>query len=454
MMEMIQGNNTEKSGQFLKEFCLFHLAPFIIICVHIFLKPWTGDESFHLHNAYLIGLGLKPYTDFFIGGFPPLWYVFSPIAFFGSFSAKIAFSKAIQCLVFGLSLSSLAYSFPSLGKWRSWAMILFFLMTSAYVDHLDLRPEYIAIPFAVLATGIIIRNDALNARMAVIMGILCAAHVFFTPRVYPIILVTGLVLLIRPASVRIKSTFIISGLITAMMILLALNLKDILFFIFGMQKSRPSLPFGKLFYNTFFLYGALTFLSISMILQAVFFRREGWIMLCLNLLLIGSWLMEKAPYPAQSTLFILLVNFMYAFDVFTKLIKSGYFRTLILTGFAGLVLLVVWKRNIYKRDNYFEKADFFEKKLADCAGKTFFGTNASIIYPGKEDRVHPIFIRDYSYFGSYYKDFMEHQIANTIEHNKGKNIKYFSDSPPCYIDKEIATVMQKHFPQLTIPGAE
>jgi hypothetical protein len=436
--------------QWNRSFIVHHLIPFVLLCLHIFLKPWGADEPLHLHSSYQVGMGMKPYRDFFAHLFPLTWYIGSPIALFNGFVSKIAFSKALQSLFIIASLASLSYVFPEYGRWRTWAFCLILLLFAPFGgEYLQVRPEFFAIPFAILASGILLRKPEIGTPMAVLLGFLCGSHLLLTLRVYSVVAFFGLAMLLMRYPPRIKLALLVSGILTFSVLSGFFGIRDMLFFIFEIQMQRPPIEFANLHYDSVGLRMFVAFLAFSVILQIARFKDGGWVALALNCFLAIMWIVEKRPYQATSLHFMFFHNFVFIFDTLMRWVRAAALRDAALVSLTVLTLFGTVKRNIYRNPNYFAKADLFERKIAACEGKAFFGTVASsLLYPGREERLHPIFVEDYSYFGDLWVDVLEGRMESVIEHNKGKGVRYFSERSPCYIDTKVYDFIMPYFPKV------
>jgi hypothetical protein len=429
------------------KFFWLHFLPFALLAVHMFLKPWAADEPEHMHYAYLVGLGLRPYIDFFQNHLPLFWYLLSPIAVFSGFAAKILFTKVVQIIILSLTLLSLAQLLPKCRELSSWWLSITLLLMSPFVDYLDLRPEFIAIPFVAQVTALMLTRKKPGMNLSLLLGILCGILVFFTPRVYPFILFIGLYMLLTSIPLRIKLTFVSAGLISTAIFLMAFDPKDMLFFSFTINRGVEELPFAKLHYNKIALSLFIGIMMLCTIDQLINFRSRGWLPFSMNLVLCLLWSTEKAPYMVQSTLFIFISNVIYLLIVFVEIDLKKEYKIIALGCLSILVAIATYKRNVYRKYSLFEKADFYTQRLRACDGYTYQARSiVGLLHPYNEAYIHPIFIRDYSYFGyfnSTYHD--DSRMRKILKHNEGRHIQYIGRIPPCYMDESVSRSLHYWF---------
>lgn len=432
---------------------LFFALPLGLFAIHLCMMRMSGDDTEHLHASYQVGIGLKPFADFFEHHMPLLWYVFSPVAWVSGYIARIVVFKSIQTLFVALTMFILYRRLPNGRHWGPWAFCLFFLFLSQFTEYLDFRPEFIALPFVVATTCYLIGEPTLDVRSASLFGVASAFMIFATPRVYPFILFLGVALLISPGSVRSKVVATLGGLATALALLLFFGPRDILFFVFELSKDAQPTPFGKLDYDPVLQKILWVFIPASMILQLWESDRRSLTLLLLNSVLIFMWFQEPSPYPNQSTLFPMAMNFVYVFDFLMRKVESDAARALSAGLFSMLVAVAVWKRDIYK-DGFFSRASFYEARLAECEGRTFQANRTAwVLYPGFEYKVHPIFIRDYTYFGYFAFVVLEGKMGSVFKHNEGRGIRYVSDVPPCYVEPTVGAFLKSEFMKVGIEMA-
>ncbi len=428
-------------------FFWLHFLPFALLAVHMFLKPWAADEPEHMHYAYLVGLGLRPYVDFFQNHLPLFWYLLSPIALFSTFTAKILFTKVLQISILALVMMTLTRLLPQCRGLSSWWLSIGLLFMAPFVDYLDLRPEFIAIPFVAMVTAVLLTRREPGMRLSVLLGLLCGIFLFFTPRVYPFILYIGLFMLLSSIPMRVKLAFVSAGLLSTAVFLAAFDPKDVLFFSFTINAGVEEMPFHKLYYNKIALRMFLGLTMLCAIHQLFNFRRRGWLPLSLILILGVLWWTEKAPYMAQSTLFIFITNLIYALIVFVEIDVKKPFKILALGSLMFCIAIATYKRNIYRKYSLFEKADFYTERLRACDGYTYQARSiVGLLHPYNEAYIHPIFIRDFSYFGyfnSTYHD--ESRMRKILKHNEGRRIQYIGSVLPCYMDESVSRSLHYWF---------
>jgi hypothetical protein len=430
---------------------MLHVIPFILLSIHVFFKSMGGDEPEHFHYGYLVGSGMKPYRDFMQHHMPLTWYVLSPIVLFPTFTAKIVFTKVLSLSVLAASMIILARTFRGVSRCTTWAFCLFFLMISPFQDYLDIRPEFFCIPFVLAVVGLIIRPTAgMGVLAAAGWGTIAALHLFLTPRVYPAILFLGIVIWLRPLPFRVKLYFLGAGAATLLGLTAIFGLRDILFFVFGMSKFMVHMPRAALRYTPETKIFLSTLLPGCMVLQLWGWKPERLLLFAMNAVSLLLMFLELNPYP-YSTLFILLVDLAFLLDWLSSNLRTPMLRQALFGLVACFTLVVVWKKNIYgKQVNLFARAALYEEKLASCKPGSFQGMVV-------ENRKHPIFIHDYTYFGSIlYNDEVRHtanpdsmaaaKIQKVLRHTAGRGIRYVGDLPPCYVDPRVGRILQRALP--------
>jgi len=433
---------------------LLHAAPFLLLSAHVFLKTTGGDEPEHLHFAYLVGSGMKPYRDFMQHHMPLLWYVLAPIAFIPGFVAKVVFSKLVELGVLAVSLRLLALAFRDRTRWTTWAFCLFFLFLAPYNDFIDIRPELICFPFVVAVAAFLLRAPVPGMREAVLWGVLCGVHLLLTPRVYPHILLLTLALLLRPLPARVKGGFVLSGALSALAVFAYFGPQDILFFVFQLNADTVSLPLSKLRYPRETALFLLTFIPACALLQLWRLRPAYLLLFALNIVSAGLWCMESNPYP-YSTSFILLVDLVFLIDWVQRHLRSRTVRLAIFGALASVTVLLTYRKNIYRKQfNLFARAGLYEARLEACAGGSFQNM-------GVDNRNHPIFIRDYTYFAFImFPDEIRNtpdpdavaaaKIDKVLRHTAGRGIRYVGDRPPCYVEPRVGRILQRALPNAHI----
>jgi len=434
---------------------LLHVIPFILLAIHVFFKSMGGLEPEHFHYGYLVGSGMKPYLDFMQHHLPLTWYFLSPIVLFPTFTAKIAFTKVLSLAVIAASLLILSRIFRGVTRGTTWAFCLMFLIISPYQDYLEIRPEFFCIPFVLAVAGLILRPAVgMGVLTAAGWGALAALHLYLTPRVYPAILFLGIVMLLRPLPLRVKLCFVGAGAVTLLGFTAFFGLRDILFFVFDMSKFMVPMPKSALGYapeTKVYLY---VILSGCMVLQLWGRKTERLLLFAMNGVSLLLMTLELNPFP-YSTTFILLADLVFMLDWLSTNFRAPRLRQALFGLVASLSLLVVWKRNNYgKQVNLFARSGLYEAKLAACRQGSFQGMVV-------ENRIHPIFIHDHTYFGSIlYNDEVRHtsnpdsmaaaKIARVMAYNDGRGIRYVGDRPPCYVEPRVGRILQRALPNAHI----
>jgi hypothetical protein len=181
--------------------------------------------------------------------------------------------------------------------------------------------------------------------------------------------------------------------------------------------------------------------------QLINFRSRGWLPFSMNLVLCLLWSTEKAPYMVQSTLFIFISNVIYLLIVFVEIDLKKEYKIIALGCLSILVAIATYKRNVYRKYSLFEKADFYTQRLRACDGYTYQARSiVGLLHPYNEAYIHPIFIRDYSYFGyfnSTYHD--DSRMRKILKHNEGRHIQYIGRIPPCYMDESVSRSLHYWF---------
>jgi hypothetical protein len=422
--------------------------------VHVFLKTMGGDEPEHMHFAYLVGSGMKPYRDFMQHHMPLIWYVFAPIAVIPGFVAKVVFTKLLELAVLALSLRLLAVAFRDHARWTTWAFCLFFLFLAPYNDFIEIRPELLGFPFVIATAVFLLRAPVPGMREAVAWGVLCGLHLLLTPRVYPHILMLSLAMLLRPIPPRVKGGFVLSGALAALALFAYFGPMDILFFVFQLNADTIALPLSKLRYPRETAVFLLAFIPACAALQLWRLRPAYLLLFALNAVSAGLWSMERNPYP-YSTLLILLVDLVFLIDWIHHNLRSRTVRLALFGSLAAASLLLTYRRNGYrKQNNFFARAGRYEARLQACAGGSFQNM-------GVENRQHPIFIPDYTYFAFImFPDEIRNtpdpdsvaaaKIQKVLRHTAGRGIRYVSDLPPCYVDPRVGRILQRALPGVGI----
>jgi len=129
-----------------------------IVALALFIGHWQAiydfDEIEHIHAAWLVGTGSKPYIDFFEHHHPTLWYLIAPITLlFNDPSSLIYFIRVISIggmLVFALIFERLArLIFPdSSSKWIALLVISLFMFNNNFVN---IRPDPIMTLFLLIS---------------------------------------------------------------------------------------------------------------------------------------------------------------------------------------------------------------------------------------------------------------------------------------------------------------
>jgi len=372
-----------------------------------------------------------------------VWYVFSPIAMFHGVLYKAIFYKTVQSIFLGLDIFILSRVFYEHRKWASWAMFIFVFASAPFVDYFDLRPEFLGTPFVILVTAFVIRAPKLGQKALIILGCLCAVNLFITPRLYPFILMAGLMVILSRNAMREKLIFVISGSIIAVLMILYFNLSDVYFFVFKVTRSIKPIPFSKLHYSSRFLQGMMLFLPVCIFLQLYGFRRGGIRIFVLNMLLLVLWFFEKLPYPAQSTVFIILMNFIFIFDYLLSRYKSEFIRSVAFGSLIFAICMLTYKFKIYKKFNVFDAVPYYESLITKCEGSTVQTKSIMLMMrppaPGK--LYHPLFVKDYTYFGHFQDDMFVDDLNEIMAYNQSKSIKYLEDQLPCLIDSGVAHIL-------------
>ena len=167
---------------------------------------------------------------------------------------------------------------------------------------------------------------------------------------------------------------------------------------------------------------------------------------------MSLWMMEKLPYPSQSTLIILLVNFIYSLNVFLTIFRETSLRLFFFGLLVAAVVYLTYHFNIYKRINFFKMENTYVSMLKNCEGKTVQSWSiGAIIRPLAPGALfHPLFIKDYTYFGYFQDHLLLDNFEEIVAHRKQEPMNYIESIEPCFIDTHVAAILTKEIPGLQL----
>ncbi|MEZ4653332.1 MAG: hypothetical protein R3E12_06955 [Candidatus Eisenbacteria bacterium] len=189
-----------------------------------FLQPMNPDEMEHLHSTYLILQGLRPYEDFWQNHAPMLWLLFAPVMRVWPEGASICYVARslawIGSLLLFLLVVRLALDLrpDAVSRSRTIAIAAAGYWIMAIPAELTIfRPDALMILGCLLAMWIAVRaervaEDPSRLRLWLWCGVLLAAGLSFSTKVFPVVLAAPLAIAIRPGGLgeKIRSILVYS----------------------------------------------------------------------------------------------------------------------------------------------------------------------------------------------------------------------------------------------------
>ena len=392
-----------------------------------FVKSLNGDEVEHLHFAYLVGSGQTPYIDFFQHHLPLIWYLFSFIFYVPTFLGKIIISKIIISAIWTFTV----YLLDTFSNNRySLAFTLLIVLIHPWYDYLQIRPEVILAPLLIYFVNLFQKPGSLKPSW--LLAIVIVFSLYLTPRFYLILFLLGIYLII---SVKYNKSLklLLKTFLFFLLSLLFFDTSDILFFVFDLTKNMTC--------NYLILSDPL-FIPVIISSFVAFFiclYKRDFILAVLVVVLMLQLTLEKAPFIAQATLYLVLTSFfIFSKYINFKRVKAVFTIVLLI----GLVSKEVFLTNRFQNRGHNQiftnpsiSNSFKRYKSLNDNYKDFFYETL-----GNHDPVklfHPIFNFDYSYFSFANECVLGNGFKKIIKYNsdRGRKVLYFQDERDIkYID--------------------
>jgi hypothetical protein len=183
---------------------LLSSAFLIIALAGFFVRPVWEDEIEHLHCAYLVSAGEKPYQDFFQNHPPALHWLISPFTRFFPQALSLVFaSRCLISIILALTFSLGAALLPSKGG--IWYWIALFSAPMYWLSY-HMRPD----PFMLLFFILHVRSTlkywrSSHLRSALEAGFFLGCAVVFLPKILPVFVIFPLSGLIARKKLPVKS---------------------------------------------------------------------------------------------------------------------------------------------------------------------------------------------------------------------------------------------------------
>jgi len=126
----------------------------------LFNRWFDPDEYIHMHYAWMVMKGYRPYLDFFENHPPGFWYLLAPLAgFFDESSAYLFACRVVMCLV-TLAIFIMVYKLAAVGPGHAGPLFSIFLLSVEFIfllKTLEVRPDQIVVLGWLLGAWFLIR---------------------------------------------------------------------------------------------------------------------------------------------------------------------------------------------------------------------------------------------------------------------------------------------------------
>jgi hypothetical protein len=189
-----------------------------LVLWHAWFSHFNHDEIEHLHAAWLIAQGQRPFSDFLEQHHPTLWYLFAPVVgAFGSVRALVFAGRLFDLACLLAVLATFVRMFRRLypGALVRWPLLLLATSFMFVRNTLEVRPDPLmnALLYGALLCWVSFLQDLRRAR-ALLAGLLFGLAIAVLQKALVILALVGaasLLLALRHRSDRARSLRLVEG---------------------------------------------------------------------------------------------------------------------------------------------------------------------------------------------------------------------------------------------------
>lgn len=180
---------------------LLIICAFFIVVVGN-LNSFGVDEIEHVHSAWLISIGEKPYIDFFQHHNPIFWFTLIPLFWiFGQTTATLFAAKTLTALIAAISLIGIYLCAKEMTKEKRIALlsVLLFATCAVFPQMVDIRPDGLQSMLCIFSLYFLMRylNKSKKQRDIIIFGVLLGLAFLVLQKTLPLVGILGIFTIIQ-----------------------------------------------------------------------------------------------------------------------------------------------------------------------------------------------------------------------------------------------------------------